>query len=177
MKNPKHVLIALFAVLAAGIASAQAMSDQSYYGEVGYTSLNIKNDDNGFEIKPKLARFIVGKEIDKNLSIEGSYAITASKDSVTLDGEKYTAKATMYGMYLKPKFEIAKDVEAFARIGVIHSKYEDEGSSVSKTNASYGLGIQAQFTKDVYGQLDYMNYYKQDGVTGKGFTVSVGTRF
>jgi hypothetical protein len=37
--------------------------------------------------------------------------------------------------------------------------------------------LQAQFTKDVYGQVDYMNYDKQDGVTGKGFTFSVGTRF
>lgn len=153
------------------------MSNQGYYGEVGYTSLNIKNEDNGFDLTPKLARFVVGKEIDKNLSVEGTYAFTASKDSATLDGTKYTAKATMYGMYLKPQFEIAKDVEAFARIGAIHTKYEDEGSSLSKTKASYGLGIQAQLTKDVYGQVDFMNYYKKDGITGKGFTVSVGTRF
>lgn len=177
MKNSKHALIALFSVLAATSASAQSMSNQGYYGEVGYTSLNIKNADNGIEVTPKLARFIVGKEIDKNLSVEGTYAFTASKDSATLDGTKYTAKATMYGMYLKPKFEIAKDVEAFARIGAIHTKYEDEGSSLSKTKASYGLGIQAQFTKDVYGQVDFMNYYKKDSITGKGFTVSVGTRF
>jgi hypothetical protein len=177
MKNSKRILVALFAVLSAGIASAQSVPNQSYYGEVGYTSLNIKSDDNGFDITPKLARFIVGKEIDKNLSVEGTYAITASKDSATIDGTKYTAKATMYGMYLKPKFEITKDVEAFARIGAVHSKYEDEVSSVSKTKASYGLGIQTQFSKDVYGQVDYMHYYKQEGITGKGFTVSVGTRF
>ena len=177
MKNSKHALIALFSVLVAASASAQSMSNQAYYGEVGYTPLNIKSADDGIDVTPKLVRFIVGKEIDKNLSVEGTYAFTASKDSATLDGTKYTAKATMYGMYLKPKFEIAKDVEAFARIGAIHSKYEDGDSSVSKNKASYGLGIQAQFTKDIYGQVDYMNYYKQDGITGKGFTVSVGTRF
>ena len=83
MKNSKHVLIALLAALAAGTASAQSTTSQGYYGEVGYTSLNIKNDDNGYDVTPKLARFIVGKEIDKNLSVEGTYAFTASKGSVT----------------------------------------------------------------------------------------------
>jgi hypothetical protein len=177
MKNPKNALVVMLAVFAAGAASAQSMSNQGYYGEVGYTSLNIKNDNNGFDITPKLARLIVGKEIDKNLSVEGAFAFTASKDAATLSGTKYTGKASMYGAYLKPKFDLAKDVEVFARIGAIHTNYEDEGSSISKTKASYGLGIQAQFTKGVYGQVDYMNYYKQDGMTGNGFTVSVGTRF
>lgn len=177
MKNSKHTLIAFLSVLAAGAASAQSMSNQGYYGEVGYTALSIKNDSNGFDISPKLARLIVGKEINKDLAVEGTYAFTASKDSAVVSGTKYTGKASMFGAYLKPKFEIAQDVEVFARVGAIHTKYEDEGSSISKTKASYGLGIQAQLTKDVYGQVDYMNYYKQDGMTGKGFTVSVGTRF
>ena len=75
------------------------------------------------------------------------------------------------------KMEVTKDVEAFARIGALHTKYEDESGSISKTKVSYGVGLQAQFTKDVYGQVDYMSYYKQDGMTAKGFTVSVGTRF
>lgn len=177
MKNSKHTLIALLTVLAAGTASAQSMSNQGYYGEIGYTALKIKNDNNGFDVTPKLARFIIGKEIDKNLSVEGTYAFTASKDSAVVRGTNYTAEGTLFGAYLKPKMEIAKDVEIFARVGAIHSKYKDEGSSVSKTKLAYGIGMQAQLTKDVYGQVDYMNYYKQDGITAKGFTVSVGTRF
>lgn len=177
MKNSKHTLIALLTVLAAGTASAQSMSNQGYYGEIGYTALKIKNDNNGFDVMPKLARFIIGKEIDKNLSVEGTYAFTASKDSGVVGGTSYTAEGTMFGAYFKPKMEIAKDVEIFARVGAIHSKYKDEGSSVSKTKLAYGIGMQAQLTKDVYGQVDYMNYYKQDGITAKGFTVSVGTRF
>ncbi len=177
MKNSKYAWIALLTTLAAGSACAQTMSNQDFYGELGYTSLNIKNDKNGFDVTPKLMRLTVGKEINKALSVEGAYAYTASKDSDTVGGTKYTAKASMYGVYLKPKFEIANGIEAFARVGVIHSKYEDEVSEVSKTKPSYGLGLQAQFTKDIYGQVDYMNYYKNDGLTAKGFTVSVGARF
>ncbi len=177
MKNYRHTCIAILVALAAGTASAQSMSNQGYYGELGYTSLNIKNENNGFDITPKLMRMTFGKEINKALSVEGVYAFTASKDSDIVGNKKYTGKASMYGVYLKPKFEITNGIEAFARVGVIHTKYEDEGSDVSKTKASYGLGLQAQFTKDIYGQVDYMNYYKQDGMTGKGFTLSVGTRF
>lgn len=178
MKNSKQALVALLAVLAVGSASAQSMKKESgYYGEVGYTALNIKNDNNGFDVTPKLVRLSVGKDLDRNLSVEGIYAFTASKDSAVLGGTKYTVKGTMFGAYLKPKIEIAKDVEAFARIGAVHSKYEDEASSVSKTKLSYGIGVQAQLTKDVYGQVDYMSYYKADGLSAKGFTLSIGTRF
>ena len=177
MKNYKNGLVALLAVLATGTVSSQSMPNQGYYGEVGYTALKIKNDSNGFDITPKLARLIVGKEINKGLAVEGTYAFTASNDSAAVNGTKYTGKASLFGAYLKPKFEIAQDVEVFARVGALHTKYEDEGSSFSKTKLSYGIGVQTQFTKDVYGQVDYMNYYKQDGMTGKGFTISVGTRF
>jgi outer membrane immunogenic protein len=177
MKNSKNTLVALLAVLAVGTASAQSMSNQGYYGEVGYTALHIKNDNNGFAITPKLARLTVGKELDKNLAVEGTYAFTASKDSGVVGGVTYTGKESFYGAYLKPKIEVAKDVEAFVRIGALHTKYEDEAGSLSKTKVSYGVGVQAQFTKDVYGQVDYMSYYKQDGMTAKGLTVSVGTRF
>ncbi|MEY2791847.1 MAG: hypothetical protein RL295_2012 [Pseudomonadota bacterium] len=177
MKNSKNALVALLAVLATGAVSAQSMSNQGYYGEVGYTPLNIKNDSNGFDITPKLARLIVGKEINKDLTLEGTYAFTASKDSAVVSGTKYTGKASLFGAYLKPKFEIVQDVEVFARVGALHTKYEDEGSNFSKTKLSYGIGMQTQFTKDIYGQVDYMHYGKQDSVTARGFTVSVGTRF
>lgn len=177
MKKFKYALLPLLAVLATGTALGQSLPNEGYYGEVGYTSLNIKNDNNGFQIAPKLARLTFGKEINKVVAVEGIYAATVSKDSDTVGGVKYTGKASMYGAYLKPKFEITQDVEAFARVGALHAKYEDEASQLSKTKVSYGIGMQARFTKDVYGQVDYMNYYKQDGFSAKGFTVSVGTRF
>ena len=177
MNQSKYALIALLTALAAGSASAQSMSNQGYYGEVGYTAFNVKNDSNGFDITPKLVRLIVGKEINKGLAVEGTYAFTASDDSAFVNGTKYAGKANIYGAYLKPKFEIAQGVEAFARVGALNVKYEDEGSNFSRTKLSYGIGMQMQLTKDVYGQVDYMNYGEQDSVSARGFTVSVGTRF
>ena len=165
-------------VLAAATASAQSMhKDSGYYGEIGYTAMSLKNSNNGFDATPKLARFMVGKDINDNLSVEGMYGTTVSKgNSLGVDTSVDT-----YGIFLKPKMEVAKDTEIFARVGWVHLKEKEtlNGVSVSSSgsDAGYELGIQTKFTKDVYGQLDYMNYYDKNSGTAKGFTVSIGTRF
>lgn len=178
MKYSQHACVALLAVFAAGTVSAQAIGkDAGYYAEAGYTPLQIHNDNNGFQGEPKLARLTVGKVITDNLAVEGFYAFTVAQDSTTDHGVTYNLNANMFGAYLKPKVAITQGIEAFARVGAVHSKFDDEYSSVSGTKLSYGLGIQAHLTQNVYAQVDYMNYYKQDGIGAKGFTVSVGTRF
>ena len=178
MENLKLAFIAFLVVFGISSVSAQSVNkDSDYYGEIGYTTTHFKNDKNGFSIKPKLARLIIGKEFDKNLAVEGAYAFTTSKDSDVVGSVKYTGKVSSYGVYLKPKMEIAEDVEAFARIGALHTEYSDEAGTANKNRLSYGIGMQAKLTKDIYGQVDYINYYKQNGVTANGFTISVGTRF
>lgn len=181
MENLKLAFIAFLIVFGISSVSAQSMNkDSDYYGEIGYTTAHLKNDKNGFSINPKLARLIVGKEFDKNLAVEGAYAFTTSKDSDVVNGVKYTGKVSSYGIYLKPKMEIAEDIEVFARIGALHTEYSEYSggkSTANKNRLSYGIGIQAKLTKDIYGQVDYMNFYKQNGVTANGFTISVGTRF
>ncbi len=176
MKNYKHALITLLTVLAAGSTSAQSMNkDSEYYGEIGYTPISINAST--VTLKPKLLRFIVGKDIDKNFSVEGMYAATASKDSY----QSSDVSASAYGIYLKSKMEISKDTDVFARIGRVKSETKETwtggSASSSSTDASYGLGVQTKFTKDVYGQIDYMSYYDKYSTTSKGFTVSVGMRF
>jgi hypothetical protein len=176
MKNSKQALVALLAVLAVGSASAQAMKKESgYYGDVGYTPLSFGDSDITFN--PKLARFIVGKDIHENLSIEGMYATTISKDSQ----QGVDSSVSGYGIYLKPKMEVSKDTEIFARLGWVKTEFKQSASGVSASSSdsdvSYGFGAQTKFTKDIYGQVDYMNYYQKDGATAKGFTLSIGTRF
>jgi hypothetical protein len=176
MKNSKFAWLALLAALAAGNASAQSMMhDSDYYGEIGYTPLNI--DGAGVTYKPDVARFVIGKDLNSNLSIEGMYSTTVSKDSYNGSTVSYSG----YGLYLKPKMEVTNDTEVFARVGYARSEFKSSGagfsSSTSDSDVSYGLGIQTKFTKEIYGQLDYMNYYSKDNVKAKGFNVSVGTRF
>jgi hypothetical protein len=175
MKNSKSALIAVLAVLTVTTASAQSMNMGSgYYGEIGYLALKFKDDVGGGSTTPKLARFVVGKELDKNLSVEGMYANTVSKDS---DNSGVSYKGETYGAYLKPKTEVVAGTEVFARLGVARTTISGNGTDGSATKLAYGIGIQTQFTKDVYGQVDYMDLGKKGDASAKGFTVSVGTRF
>lgn len=180
MKNSKHALIVLLAVLATGTASAQSMNKESgYYGEVGYST--IKFDDEIQSTKPKLARLIVGTKINENLDAEASIAFTASKGDIKDSTGNGQLSANHIGLYSKLKVEIAKETEIFGRIGVSHTSWKSNNSvsenSDSFTKLAYGFGVQTQFTKEIYGQVDYMHLGKKDGVTAKGITLSVGTRF
>jgi Outer membrane protein beta-barrel domain len=161
---------------AAGSASAQSMNkDTDYYGELGYLPLSI--GVGAISLKPKLARFTVGKNVHQNLAVEATYADTVSK------GNYYGLEISShgYGMALKPKMTIANETEVFARLGWAHTAIKVADTGVSATNSGsstiYGLGIQTALSKDFYAQVDYMNYYRKNDITAKGWTVSVGMRF
>jgi hypothetical protein len=167
MKTISRVLVSLVLVATAGIASAQTAA-KDFYVEGGLLGLKFK--DSSSSSTPKLARFIVGKDINTNLAVEAMGAFTVSKDA--------DLSATSFGAFLKPKMEVSKDVEVFARIGATHTASKSNSGSYSTTKAAYGFGVQMQLNKDVYGQVDYMHYAKDDvGTNARGFTVSVGTRF
>ena len=177
MKTISRVLASLVLVATAGVVSAQMKTptSSSYYGEVGYTATSI--GDASLTFKPQLIRFVVGKEINQNLSVEGMFAPTIAKDTY----RGVDIKAQTYGIYLKPKLEIAKDTEAFARLGWAKSQLDlsanGASESLSDSSVAFGAGVQTQFNKDVYGQIDYMRFYSKDGVKADGLTFSVGTRF
>jgi hypothetical protein len=117
MKNSKHALVALLAVLAASSASAQSMNNSSgYYGEVGYSA--IKFDDGETRGTPKLARFVIGKNVNENLAFEGMASFTLSKDALKNGDYNEKLSANNLGVYAKPKIEVTKDTEIFGRIGV-----------------------------------------------------------
>lgn len=169
MKTINRVLASLILVATAGMASAQTAA-KDFYVEGGLLGLEVKNNNINYSATPMLARFLVGKEINQNLAVEGMTGFTVSKDD-NLSG-------TTFGAYFKPKMEVSKDVEMFARIGVARTKLKDDSASETVTKVAYGFGAQVQFTKDVYGQVDYMHYGKyEEGATARGLTFSVGTRF
>lgn len=165
MKKINGLLAALVMLASAGTAFAA----DGIYGEVGYLALKFKGSD-GSSVKPKDVRVLVGKELNNNLAAEFIGAINVKKD------EDYSANT--FGIYLKPKATVMQDLDVFARVGVARTTLKNPvGDSGHSTKAAYGVGSQYQLTKDVYGQVDYMHYGKDNGVTARGFTVSVGTRF
>lgn len=162
-----RVLASVVLLAAAGVASAQ-LAPKDFYAEAGLLELQLEGATT--TRKPLLGRFIVGKDIDKNLSIEGLVALNLRKDADT--------SATTYGVFLKPKMEVAKDVDVFARLGVAHTESKVNAGTYSSTKAAYGLGIQTLLTKTIYTQIDFMHYGKDDqGNNASGFAFSAGYRF
>ena len=165
MKTISRVLASLVLVATAGIASAQTAA-KDFYVEGGLLGLKFK--DSTDSATPKLARFIVGKDISSNLAVEAMGAFTVEK----ADG----LSANELGVFAKPKMLISKDTNAFIRVGAARTGAGGSGSG-HITRAAYGFGVETQLTKDVYGQVDYMHYAKDGDLNVRGFTVSVGTRF
>lgn len=182
-KQTKTLTALLLAGLCATGAQAQSLKNDGWYGEVGYLGMKLTNDI-GASGTPKLVRLTVGKEVMKNLAVEGMLGLTVSKSTYVDQKESDTLSA----LYVKPHWEIAPGTDVFVRAGLAHNAYKatyiDDGSSASQYSMnkfSYGLGVQTQFTKEIYGALDYMYYGKYSDSTlymkHTGFTASIGYRF
>lgn len=174
MKKNRIIAIATLAVLCATGAQAQSRnaSDNGYYGEIGYSPVDVSGP--GGNAKPHAVRFLIGSELNKNLGLEAMYTTTMSKDSRL----GYDAAVSNFGILLKPKMALTESTEVFARVGLMRADITASTSgSHTGTDIAYGLGIQTNFTKSVYGQFDYMHSYDRDSVAAKGYTLSLGTRF
>mgnify|MGYP001275831648 CR=1 FL=1 len=188
MKPMKTILAAAVLACVAGTASAQVLilmaasgaagataattdtskpADTGVYAEAGVMGMRFSKDDGSDA--PKLARFILGYDMRKNLSIEGLA-------SFSLKSDDQVSGRTM-GFYMKPKKQFSNGAEVFARIGLASTEREYKDQRDSSTKLSYGLGFAMPLTKDVYGQIDYMHYGRVDGYTAAGLTASVGVRF
>jgi len=165
MKTISRVLASLVLVAVAGMANAQT-SAKDLYVEGGLLGLKFK--DSTDSVTPKLARFVVGKDINANLAVEAMGAFTVNK----ADG----LSANEMAVFAKPKMLIAKDTNGFIRVGAARTGTGGTGDG-HITRAAYGFGVETQLTKDVYGQVDYMHYGKSGDLNVRGFTISVGTRF
>jgi Outer membrane protein beta-barrel domain len=180
MKTISRVLASLVLVATAGVASAQTAA-KDFYVEGGLVPMKITGDS--VDVTPVAARLTLGKNINANLSVEGVYVFTASKDSVKVNNTtNVDLGVSGYGVYLKPKMEVAKGTEIFGRVGYTSAKLTASSGSVNVTgdtvsSLSYGVGLQTEINKDWYAQADYMVFSKKDGGTAKGFGISAGYRF
>jgi Outer membrane protein beta-barrel domain len=175
MKNTYFVALSLMAALVSTGAQAQnrTNADIGYYGEIAYAPIEV-GDGSANTSKPTAARFIIGKDLSPTLALEGMYTTTLSKD----DRGAFNATVSNYGIHLKPKMALTPDTLLFARLGVTRSDITASAAGSHKGNDfSYGVGVQTNITKTVYGQLDYMNYFDKDNTSAKGFALSVGSRF
>jgi hypothetical protein len=143
-----------------------------YYAEASLSAMELK--ENGQTYSPNAMRLIMGKTLNRNLSVEGMYAFTVNSDNQP----NFDAKSNHYGISLKPQISINDNTDVFARVGYGRSNVTSSASGEkSISDWSYAIGAQTKFTADVYGQLDYTNYLHKDGVGVQGIGFSLGMRF
>ncbi|HZY19694.1 MAG TPA: porin family protein [Ramlibacter sp.] len=169
------------------------------YAELGYTQLKLSSDEGGGDLRPGALRGIAGYELHPNVAVEGMLAFGVRDDEVrasestafgpvTATGEVKLRHA--YGIYVKPKFNVTDSLEVFGRLGYTRAKFKtrvtvsvptlgsaSEEDSDAEGGASTGLGANYRFTQNLSVGIDYMRYFKKDGVKVDGVTVGLGYRF
>lgn len=175
--------LAIASLFTLGLCTAHAQM----YGELGYTTVNLKDSFAGQSLKasPNGLRGILGYDINPNLSAE--LMLGMSLGNATLKSNDPDVASTkvkvdrMWGVYLKPKMELAEGLEAFARLGFMDVKAKPIGATDieprSASGFSYGAGLSYALSKTTSLNLDYMHYGKKDQFTAKGFTAGIGFKF
>jgi opacity protein-like surface antigen len=179
MINKKIALLAVTLAASFGAAAQTTPATGGIYGEVGYTSLKVKfSDDDGqkYSASPSAIRLIVGTALHPNFAVEGMLAFGAGKDTLSGTTEKVKLN-NAFGIYVKPKMNLTAELELFGRFGYARSKVSVGGEKDSEGDVSYGLGLGYALSKQTSINVDYMSYYKKDGVKVDGFTFGVGYKF
>ena len=160
-------------VAAMVLAGSAAQADEGLYTEVGLVPM--KFSAGGDSLTPDVAVLRLGYAMSKNFALEVTAATTVKADS---SGAAEFKVDNAVGGYLKGMVEVARNLELFAKFGVVRTQLSASGlGSASEHSISYAAGLQYHFNKRFYGQVDYASYYDKDGLTARGPSLSLGVRF
>lgn len=150
------------------------------YGSIGLMQAYYK--ENAFNFNNSMAALNLGYQINPNFAVEGVAAAAVNNANFYVGSTSITAKVgSAYGAYAKIILPATENFAFFARLGATHgnaSASSRYGSAwAGGTSSSFGVGAQFNLTKDMFGQVDYMSYYRNADVSVSGPSVSIGARF
>jgi len=116
-----------------------------------------------------------GVTMNQNLYLAGE--IFGVLGTSTLDNNSISTslKTTYgYGASFIPGFMLSDHTMAYARLGVVKSRFTNAGKTV--TGGQAGLGLQTSLTQnwDLRGEYDYTSYKKFSGVSTKADAFNIG---
>jgi opacity protein-like surface antigen len=172
-------IAAAAALLMLGTAHAQQMRGavSPWYGEIGYSFLQVEENITGFDANPGALRGIIGYNFHPFFAVEGMLALGTNSDSDRgLDAKLQHA----FGIFVKPKYNW-NNFEAFARLGWATTNVEFNvpglGTDKSESDFAYGFGLNYNFNPRMYVGADWMQLMDQNSVKVRGWTLSFGYRF
>ena len=172
---------ALLTIATTGVmAQAQTNKETGFYAELGLAQAYYKEPTANFN--NALGVLKAGYNINKYIAAEVMGAGNLNSANFYYGGTNINAKvSSAYGGYAKLSLPVNNDFSFFVRAGVTSatvmasSRYASAWSSGS--DFSYGGGAQFNFTKDLYGQVDYMSYYNKNSISVQAPSISVGYKF
>lgn len=172
-------------LLLAGAAQAQQRSP--WYGELGYTWMKV--DAVGTSARTGLIRGIIGYEFGPYWALEGMLGGGVSDDTknvVGADGKQHDVNFksdTMYGLWVKPKYDFGNGFELFGRFGWSHVKVKTSSDAPDLTtdNAqdgfNWGAGVNYHFNPKMYVGADWLQYSSKSNNHVDGMTLTFGYRW
>ena len=181
----KKLIVAVIAALIPSFATAEGLYVGALYGSTSLDSgvdtvvgASLDEDDTGYA-------FVIGNEIDENVSIEGFYvdfgeaSLTGdSGDTFVLDGTAYVfnasatikATGTSMGVAGKLHFDMTEKLNGFFKIGM-HSWDTEETLAAATTSATttddgidilMGIGAEYDISEKVAFVVGYDKYTLDD---------------
>ena len=186
MFKKKKLVVAALLSLATSVAMAQAQTkkEDGFYAELGFAQAYYTEPAANFNNAMGVLKG--GYNINKYIAAEVMVAGNLN-DAVFYSGStRFGASVTSaYGAYGKFSLPVNEDFSLFARVGVTNARIDVSATNgtrsasawASGSDLSYGGGAQFNFTKNIYGQVDYMSYYDKSGVTVSAPSISIGYKF
>ena len=194
----KNKIIALVISLIAIPTFAFAQKNKVYVGaEYTHNKINtgITNVSSSLDEKDNGYSIFLGTEINKNLDIEISYNDFGKASISGVSGNQFryngtlyqfnqtasiSEEATSYGLALRPKIDISKNLDLVGILGVhrwdanldVVGTTTNGSASETGTDLFYGLGVKANFDNLSVG-LNYTEYkFDSDKVKSLGLRAS-----
>ncbi len=180
MKN-KLIVATLFTVLSTGVMAQESASKETgYYAELGLGQAYFKQGDTNFN--NTMAEIKVGYSFSKYIAAEVLLGNNLNSSDINYNGTNVNAKiSSAYGGYGKFSLPVNDGFSLFVRLGVTDARLNASSNLGSDWSSgfdfSYGGGAQFNFTKEIYGQIDYMSYYNKNNVSVAGPSISLGYKF
>ena len=171
-----------------------SFAEEPYVG-LGIVSHAIKDDDNGFDVKPQSYRFTLGSRIAKNWIAEAYYLSPGSDDTGAItDGKKrvfdieyssifgasinYALVTGPFTFYAGPNLSVAdldgavntkESAATLSDTEIDFSNNEIKDKYGSRYSLGGGAGVDINFYKNFSIDFNAQTYLLGDGMTGIGY--------
>lgn len=178
MKNIVSPILVITSLAFSG--SALAEKGQSYFG----ASYHIGTyDETGFpEANPTALTFKAGKYLEKNVAMEARLGLGLTDDTVTYLGTDIDLEVkNVLSFFVKGDLNLSESANIYGLFGFTKGKLEASTSfgliSEDDSGLSYGLGIEAKMSNDLYFSGEYILYISEDDYDYNGFNFGITKLF